>query len=66
MLAPEERRGIVRAVAGVFDLEAGIFEKLLDMREERVKLSREESFDLFKGCLREMRKLSRQVDALGG
>ena len=63
---PEGRQEMVGAVAEAFDLDGGVFEGLLNIRDDRVKFSQEESFNLFKGCLREMRKLSREVNALGG
>lgn len=63
---PVERRETVRAVAELFDLEVTVFEGILDIREGRAKSGHRESFDLFKGCLREMRKLSRLINALGG
>ena len=63
---PKERREIVRAMADIFDLEQGVFEGLLDIKEEKSKISDKESLNLFKGCLKEMRKLSKLINALGG
>ena len=64
---PRERREIIRAMADVFDLEHGVFQGLLDIKEEKSKInSDEESLHLFKGCLKEMRKLSKLVNSLGG
>lgn len=63
---PRERREIVRAMADAFDLDHGIFEGLLDIKEEKSKISDKESLNLFKGCLKEMRKLSKLVNSLGG
>jgi len=63
---PRERREIVRAMAGVFDLEPGVFEGLLDIKEDKSKFSDKESLNLFKSCLKEMRKLSKLINALGG
>ena len=63
---PRERREIIRAMADAFDLEHGVFQGLLDIKEETSKRSDEESLRLFKGCLREMRKLSKLVNSLGG
>ncbi|MCG6879884.1 MAG: hypothetical protein LJE96_12160 [Deltaproteobacteria bacterium] len=63
---PEERREIVKAVADAFDLEYAVFEGLLHIKEETSKISEGESFQLFKGCLKEMRKLSELVNSLGG
>ncbi len=63
---PRERREIIRAMADAFDLEHGVFQGLLDIKEETSKLNDEESLRLFKGCLREMRKLSKLVNSLGG
>ncbi len=66
LAVPEERREIVKAVADAFDLEYAVFEGLLHIKEETSNISDEESFQLFKGCLKEMRKLSEQVNLLGG
>jgi len=63
---PGERREIVRVMADAFDLEHGVFEGLLDIKEDKSKFSDEESLNLFKGCLKEMRKLSKLVNSLGG
>jgi len=63
---PREKRAIVRVMAEAFDLEQGVFEGLLDIKEDKSKISDEESLNLFKGCLKEMRKLSKLVNALGG
>lgn len=64
---PRERREIIRAMADAFDLEHGVFQGLLDIKEEKSKInSDEESLHLFKGCLKEMRKLSKLVNSLGG
>jgi len=63
---PRERREIVRVMAEAFDLEHGVFEGLLDIKEDKSKFSDEKSLNLFKGCLKEMRKLSKLVNSLGG
>ena len=63
---PKERREIVRAMADAFNLEHRVFEGLLDIKEKKSKISDEESLHLFKGCLREMRKLSKLVNSFGG
>jgi len=63
---PRERREIVRAMADTFDLDYGVFEGLLDTKEDKSKFSDNESLNLFKGCLKEMRKLSKLINSLGG
>jgi len=62
---PRERREIVRAMADAFELEPAVFEGLLDIKEDKSKLSDKESLNLFKGGLKEMRKLSKLINALG-
>ena len=62
---PGERREIVRATADMFDIDPGVFEGLLHIKEGKSKISDEESIKLFKSCLKEMRKLSKMVDSLG-
>jgi predicted nucleotidyltransferase len=63
---PQEKRGIIRATAAVLDINGGVFERLLDIKEERGRWGDTEIMTLFKDYLREARKLSKQVDALGG
>ena len=63
---PKERREIIKTTADAFDLAYAVFEGLLHVKEEKSKLSDEESLQLFKGCLKEMRKLSELVNSLGG
>jgi predicted nucleotidyltransferase len=63
---PKEKREIIRATAEEFDIDASVFEKLLDIKEEKVKPGDMEVTNLFKDYLREARKLSKLVDALGG
>jgi len=62
---PREKRAIVRVMAEAFDLEQGVFEGLLDIKEDKSKISDEESLNLFKGCLKEMRKLSKTGKRIG-
>lgn len=64
--SPPEKREVIRSACKSFDLDAPLFERLLDIREERIKLGDEELKGLFQGYLKEVRKLSEQVDALGG
>jgi hypothetical protein len=63
---PGKKREIISAVATVFDTDAGVFEKLLDIKEEKTKPSEAEILELFKNYLREVRKLAKLVDTLGG
>jgi hypothetical protein len=43
-----------------------LFEKVLDIKEEKIKPNDSEVNDLFQAYLKEVRKLSRIVDKLGG
>lgn len=63
---PRERREVVRAVCEGFEMDGDLFEKLLDIKEGKIKLKDSEIKDLFQGYLKEVRKLSRIVDVLGG
>jgi hypothetical protein len=47
-------------------MDAALFDKLLDVKDERVKPGDMEVMDLFKEYLREVRKLAKLVDTLGG
>ncbi len=63
---PKEKRAIVRNTCKAVDIDLGIFEKLLDIKEGKSKPGGSETGEIFKGYLVEMRKLSKRVDALGG
>ena len=63
---PKEKLQIIRATAQAFDLDSSVFEKLLDVKEDKVKLSDQDMRRLFQAYLTEVRKLSKLVDALGG
>ena len=62
---PKEKRDIIRVTAGLFELDGSIFEKLLDIKEEKIKLGDKEILKLYKAYLKEVRMLSKLVDALG-
>jgi hypothetical protein len=63
---PKEKRAIVRNTCEAVDIDVGIFEKLLDIKEGKSKPGGSETGEIFKGYLVEMRKLSKLVDGLGG
>ncbi len=63
---PKEKREAIRTTCEVFDLDTAVYEKLLDVKEEKIKLGDIEIAKLFKDYLRESRKLSKLVDELGG
>jgi predicted nucleotidyltransferase len=60
---PATRREIIRAAAGAFAIEVGVFEGILDIREGRSGLRDEGVVALFKGCLKEMQRLSNIIDS---
>ena len=64
--ATGDRRHTMRQACEAFDIDAALFESLLDIREEKSKPSDEETRRLFTKYLKEVRKLSKAVDALGG
>jgi predicted nucleotidyltransferase len=61
---PRGRRNKILAMAGAFKLDSSIFEKLLDIREEKEKPGRDEMKRLFQAYLGEIRKLAKLVDEL--
>ena len=63
---PTERRQVARATCKVFGLDAGLFDRLLDLKEEKIKPGEDEIMKLFQDYLREVRKLSKRVDQFGG
>lgn len=63
---PKEKREVIGATAGAFKLDAAVFEKLLDVKTGKTKPNDVELKSLFQNYLTEVRKLSKQVDALGG
>jgi hypothetical protein len=63
---PKEKLQIIRATAQAFDLDSSVFEKLLDVKDDKIKPGNDEMRGLFQKYLAEVRKLSKQVDALGG
>lgn len=63
---PKEKLQIIRATAQAFDIDSSVFEKLLDVKDDRIKLGDDEMKGLFQKYLAEVRKLSKQVDELGG
>ena len=63
---PKEKRDVVNLTCDTFDLDAGLFQKLLDIKEEKLKPDDTETKSLFQNYLKEVRKLSKIVDTLGG
>lgn len=63
---PEGKRSIARKTCEAFDMDSNVFDKLLDIKEGRLKPGDKETGALFKGYLIEMRKLVELIDALGG
>ena len=63
---PEEKRLKIKATCETFDMNEEFFNRLLDIREQKIKLKESELRDVFKEYLKEIRGLSRIVDELGG
>jgi len=63
---PNERREVVNLTCNAFGLDAGLFQKLLDFKEEVIKPKDTQTKSLFQDYLKEVRKLSKIVDTLGG
>jgi hypothetical protein len=60
------KRAIIARTCELFDLDAALFTKLLDIREEKLKPGHDELRVMFRDYLAQMRKLTKRVDALGG
>ena len=63
---PKGKLQIIRATAQAFDIDSSVFEKLLDVKDDKIKPGDDEMRGLFQKYLAEVRKLSKQVDTLGG
>jgi predicted nucleotidyltransferase len=63
---PSETREIIKISCRVFNLEASVFERLLDVKLEKEKPRDEEMQKLYKDYLREVRSLSKRINAIGG
>jgi hypothetical protein len=63
---PQAKREAVRLTCDTFDLDPELFEKVLDIKEEKIKPNDTELNVLFQAYLKEVRKLSKMVDTLGG
>ncbi|MFC1867872.1 hypothetical protein ACFL0H_07040 [Thermodesulfobacteriota bacterium] len=63
---PEDKRSIIKSTCETFDMDGSLFEKLLDIREQKIKINDTGLNELFKEYLKEIRRLSKIVDALGG
>ena len=63
---PIEKREIIRSTCELFDLDEVLFEKLIDIKEQKLKPNEATMIALFKAYLSEIRKLANLVDALGG
>jgi len=59
------KRELIRSACEAFDLDKELFEKLLDIKEEKLKPAGDEMKKIFLKYLTEWRKLSNLVDTLG-
>ena len=63
---PSGKRAILKAVSDAYDLDPALFERVIDVKEDKIKLDDKEMRLLFKDYLKEVRRLSMIVDKLGG
>ncbi len=61
---PHHRREVIQQVCQTFDMDSGLFEKLLDIKEKKSKAGGPEMTGLFKAYLKEVQKLWKIVDTL--
>ena len=66
MEIPHERRSVIRSVCENYRMNKVLFEKLLDIREQRINPKEKELGEIFKEYLHEVRGLARVIDELGG
>lgn len=62
---PANKRAVIQDTCKVFDIDVNVFERLLDIKEEKFKLKGDETLRLYKYYLAEVRKLSKLVDSSG-
>ncbi len=62
---PMQPREIVKRTCELFDLDAGVFNRLFDIREGKISPGHAEFRELFKAYIMQMRKLAKRVDAWG-
>jgi hypothetical protein len=62
---PREKRGLLRAGCEAFDLDAGLFERLLAVKEDKAPRD-DELTTLYRAYLKEVQKLSQKIDQPGG
>lgn len=63
---PEENRKLIRSTCEEFKLDEDLFQKLIDIKEQKLKPDEMELKETFKNYMKEIRKLSKIVDELGG
>jgi predicted nucleotidyltransferase len=63
---PRRKRDVIQQVCEIFEMDGALFEKLLDIKEKKVKLSGTELTGLFRTYLKEVRRLWKVVDGLDG
>jgi hypothetical protein len=63
---PGAKRDIIKAACETFEMDPGVFLKLLDIKEGKVKISGTEMVALYKDYLSQVKKFSKLIDQLGG
>lgn len=63
---PPKKQEVISAASKALDVDAEVFETLLRIREGRLKPDQKTGISIFKSWLKEMRNLSKLVDASGG
>jgi predicted nucleotidyltransferase len=61
---PGHKRDVIRNVCQTFQMDTGLFENLLDVKEKRVTLSQLEINRLFRAYLKEIQKLWKIIDTV--
>jgi hypothetical protein len=63
---PEDNRKIIRSTCEEFKLDEDLFQKLIDIKEQKLKPDEMELKEIYKNYMKEIRKLSKIIDELGG
>jgi predicted nucleotidyltransferase len=63
---PKRKREIIKTACETFEMDPGVFLKLVDIKEGKERLSGPEMLSLYKDYLSQVKKFAKMIDELGG